>query len=62
MVSNFYVWELFSYVQGLVILTFGGSRFLRFGVSKSYAWGLLFLRLEVTDSHVLGLVILTFGG
>ena len=43
--------------------------FLTFGFKFSYVWGLLFLRLGVSDSYVLwfsfptfaGLVILTFG-
>ena len=58
-----------SYISRLVILTLGGYGFLllgvcllRLGVSNSYVWEFVFLRLAVKDSYVCGIGILTFGG
>ena len=38
--------------EGLVSLTFWGLVFLRLRVSQSYVWGLVFLRLEVSQCYV----------
>ena len=37
---------------GVCFVTFRGKELLRFGVSTSNVWGLVFLRLRVRNSYV----------